>query len=322
MATATLALPEDALAALREQIRQVVLEEAHHVLKDVEWRHAQVLERERTLCDKAPWMNRKVTAEDFNTSQHILTGYTITNNSPGAGQVAWTALHIVYNGVDNVITDGNTALKYAWWALATPTAMQTSNTKPTLGKDDLLVFVNNGGTAVITALDSNQSLPTLVANAAIDSTALATGAVTTTAIANNAVGATQIANNAIGTTQLANGAVTTTQISATAGITGTQIAGTTVTAANIANNTVTATQIANNTIGATQIANGAITTTQISGTAGITGTQIAGTTVTSTNLANGAVGTTQLASGSVTSTILGSGAVTAVKLSTLQHVLY
>jgi hypothetical protein len=313
MATAALALPEDALAVLREQIRQVVLEEAHHVLKDVEWRHAQVLERERTLEDRTPWMRRKVTAEDFNTSQHILTGYTITNNSPGAGSVAWASLHIVYNGVDNVITDGNTALKYGYWQIATPTAMQTSNTKPTLGKDDLLIFVNTGGTAVITALDSNQSMPQLVANAAIDSTALATGAVTTTAIANNAVGSTQLANNAVGTTQLANGAVTTTQISATAGITGTQIAGTTVTAANIANNTLTTTQIS---------ATAGITGAQLSGTAGITGGQIAGTTVTSTNLANGAVGTTQLASGAVTSTILGSGAVTAVKLSTLQHVLY
>jgi hypothetical protein len=265
MAVATLSLPSDALEGLREQIRQVVLEEAHHVLKDVEWRHAQVLERERVLEGRLPWMRRKVTAEDFNTSQHILTGYTITNNSPIAGSVAWASLHIVYNGTDNVITDGNTALKYGYWQLASPTTMQTSNTKPTLGKDDLLVFVNTGGTAVITALDSNQSLPVLVANAAIDSTALATGAVTTTAIANNAVGTTQLANGAVTTTQIsATAGITGTQLSSTAGITGTQIASTTVTSTNLAAGAVGTTQLATGSVTSTILGAGAVTAVKLS----------------------------------------------------------
>lgn len=265
MATATLVPPTDLWDELREQIRQVVLEEAHHVLRDVEWRHAQVLERERTLADKAPWMRRKVTAEDFNTSQHILTGYTITNNSPTGGSVAWASLHIVYNGVDNTITDGNTNLKYGYWQLASPTAMQTSNTKPTLGKDDLLVFVNNAGTAIITALDSNQSLPVLVANAAIDSSALATGAVTSTAIASGAVGTTAIANGAVTTTQIsATAGITGTQLSGTAGITGGQIAGTTITATNIAAGAVGTTQMASASVTSTILGAGAVTATKLS----------------------------------------------------------
>lgn len=226
-------LADEIVARLRPEIRKAVLEEADHVLRDVEWRFAQALERERLSPRPMKWMQRKVTAEDLDTTRHMLTGYTITNNSPSGGSIAWSGLHIVYQGTDYAITASNTANKYVYWVKATSTTvLQTSNTKPTLGTDDLLVFLNNSGSAVVMASDSNQSLPMAVGNSAVDSGGLATGAVTSGAIAAGAVLSAAIGSGQVGSTQIATGAVGSTQIAGGA-VGNTQLASGAVSAANL-----------------------------------------------------------------------------------------
>lgn len=274
----------------RDVIRQAIIAEAGHFLRDMEWRYAQA----RELVDEAVGVaalrgisgsldgldaadiamlvnGRKLTAEDLNTSRHLLTGFAVTNNSPGAGQIAWASLHIVYNGTDYAITDGNTALKYVWWAKATSTTvLQTSNTKPTLTVDDVLMFINNGGTAINAVVDSNQSMPNAVANSAVDAGAIVAAAVGTSALATGAVTSSILAAGAVTSTAMGTGAVTSTAIAAGAVL-------------------------------AAALGTGAVTSTAI---------------------ASGAVGSSALAAGAVTSTVLASGSVTATKLNIQTHTIY
>lgn len=72
---------------------------------------------------------------------------TITNNSPGAGSVAWAGLIVKLKGVDYTVTDGNSSKKYLWWDLSNPSTMQESDTTPTLTIDDCIVIINVSGTA-------------------------------------------------------------------------------------------------------------------------------------------------------------------------------
>lgn len=76
--------------------------------------------------------------------------YTVTNNSPNPGEISWANLSIQYSGVTYPITDGSTASKYAYWDKSVSTSvLQTSNTFPNLADEDLMVFLNKSGTAVV-----------------------------------------------------------------------------------------------------------------------------------------------------------------------------
>lgn len=158
-------------AALREFMHQ----EFQHFLTDIEFRVKQAYDvQNRTSV----FDGEQVYAEDMNLMLHQITGYTMTPNSPGAGSIAWTAVHIVFGGVDYTCADGSTNLKYVWFVkpgTGTTATLQTSNTKPTLGPNDCLVFVNNGGTP-INALTT--TIPVALADNAVDSGAIANGAVT------------------------------------------------------------------------------------------------------------------------------------------------
>jgi len=70
----------------------------------------------------------------------------ITNNSPGAGEVAWSGLIIKFKDTDYPVADGNSNKKYLWWDLDNPNTMQESDTEPTLTMDDCLVILNINGT--------------------------------------------------------------------------------------------------------------------------------------------------------------------------------
>jgi len=156
----------------KQDLRSFMHEEFSHFLQDIEWRYKQTRELSRVGGE------RQVTAEDLDILEHRMTGYTMTANTPVAGSIAWTAVHIVFAGVDYTCADGNTALKYVWFVKpgsGTTATLQTSNTKPTLGPNDCLVFVNQGGTPV-NALTS--TIPVAVIDGAIDSGSLADGAVT------------------------------------------------------------------------------------------------------------------------------------------------
>ena len=319
------------MPVVRQVVRTAILEEAGHFLTDIEWRYKQA----RELLDVAtatpqqanvdmPYgaqpIGRQVTAEDLNLNRHVLTGYTVTNNSPVAGSIAWVALHVVYKGVDNTIADGTTALRFAWFANATPTVMQSSNTKPTLGVDDILLFVNNAGTASVAATDGSASLPLVLGNNSVDSGAIVANAVGTTALASGAVTNAILANGAVATANIQANAVTNATLAANAVAT-TNIQANAVTTGLIAANAITTGLIAANAVNTGQLAAGAVTSTVIG-----TGAVLAG------NIGANAVGTTALASGAVTTAILGANAVTganvalgtlaATRFNTIQHLLY
>jgi hypothetical protein len=129
----------EVIAMLREEMRAAVA--------DIEFRLAQQYEIARRT---ETGLMDKVYVEDIVDQRHRITGYTVTNNSPAAGSIAWASLHVVYMGVDYTIADGNTANKYVWFVKpgsGTTATLQSSNTQPSLGPNDALIFVNNGGVA-------------------------------------------------------------------------------------------------------------------------------------------------------------------------------
>lgn len=306
---------------LAQQVRNVVHGEMSHFLRDVEFRVAQAYDVERrSQRELSDTGTGKVYAEDLHISRHQITGYTVTANSPAAGSIAWASVHIVHNGTDYTMADGNTANRYVWFdpaAVNGTTALQSSNTKPTLTANATLVFINDNGTprdaisaSIPYAIGDNAVDSNSILAGAVGSTALAAGSVIAGKIGTDAVTSTQIAAGAVGSGELVDGAVTTVKIG-TDQVTATQIAGGAVGTSEIATDAVTATQIATGAVGSGEIAAGAVI-------AGKIGTDA----VTNTNLASNAVGSAELIDGAVTAGKVGAAAITAAKLNTLQHLIY
>ena len=72
---------------------------------------------------------------------------SVTDNSPGAGSIAWTGLIITKNAVEYAIDNGNSDKRFLWWDADSANTLQESDTFPTLVEDDgdRLVFVNISG---------------------------------------------------------------------------------------------------------------------------------------------------------------------------------
>lgn len=154
------------VAELREEFQRAVA--------DVEFRLAQQYELKRRM--ETGEMDR-VYAEDIVSTKHMLTGYTLTSNSPSAGSIAWSSLHIVYLGVDYTAVNGNTTNKFVWFVKpgsGTSVTLNTGNTVPTLGPDDQLLFINDGGVARV----ADNSVAYAVAPGSVGNTQLVDGAVT------------------------------------------------------------------------------------------------------------------------------------------------
>lgn len=298
-----------------------------HVLADIDWRISQA----RQMAESPNPAGRQVYAEDLNLPHAVLTGYTVTNNSPAAGSIAWADLHVVYAGVDNTITNGNTNKRYAWWSpTTTPTQLITGDTKPVLAQGEVLIFINNGGTAIVALSDTNASLPRVLSDGAVDSGALIAGSVGSTAIADKAVGTGQIADNAINSGQIAGGAVIAGKLGTNAVATGNiadsavasgKIADKAVATGKLADSAVTATQLANNSVTDTKLLDGAVSTNKLANGA-VGSTKLADNAVGPTKIADNAVGTTKIADNAVNSGKLATGAVSAQKLNILSHLLY
>lgn len=129
--------------------RALIHEEMAAYVADAERRLAQAREIEQAIATGIP--RQTVHAEDLNVNFHMIDGYNLTANSPGAGSIAWANLHVVLAGVDYTITDGNTALKYTWFVKpgsGTSATLSSSNTMPTLAAGDALIFINNAGTPI------------------------------------------------------------------------------------------------------------------------------------------------------------------------------
>ncbi|WPD20171.1 hypothetical protein [Thermaerobacter composti] len=241
-------------AATAEEVRQIVREvlqdELQSLLKDISYR-IQVLANEAANAGR-------VSSHHLNLSQHILDGYTFTNNSPSAGYVSWADCHVVYKGTDYTITDGNTNKKYIYWTLTTPTQFQTSDTKPTLGPDDVLVGINDNGTFNLMMAPGKMIHGAGVVGGSISGSEIASAAIAASHILDGAVTGVKIASGAVGSTQLANGAVTSTKI-ANGAVGNSQLATNAVASGNIQNGAVTGSKIASGAVGSTQLADGAVT---------------------------------------------------------------
>ena len=184
------------------------------------------------------------------------------HNTPSAGYIAWQDVHIQYKGTTYNIPNGNTDKRFVIWRYADPDCFYGSDEFPTLGPEDLLVFLNKNGTYAI--VPKTQIVDgSLIVSDSIMTDAIAANAITTAKIAAGAITADLIAANAIGAGAIAAGAVTADKIAA-GEIATTHLAALAVTADKIAANSVTADKVAANAIGAEKIAAGAITAEKLS----------------------------------------------------------
>ena len=163
---------------------------------------------------------------------HLLDGFTVTDNSPQVGYIAWSNLHIVYKGIDYTITDGNTNLKFAWWDYSvSTTTLQCQDTLPDTTDDDLIIFLNKNGihatVPTTTCIDGS-----LIVTESILADALSANCVTSEKIYAGAVIAEKIATDAVVATKIYAGAITTDKLDAAA-ITTAKIADLAVTNAKI-----------------------------------------------------------------------------------------
>ena len=206
---------------IREVVEDVLRDELHGLLHDVTYRIGVLREEQKHLAG----LEAQVTSGRLNLAQHLLDGFSFTDNSPGPGSVAWVDCSISYKGETYAITDGDTSDKYIWWDFsATPnTVFQESATKPTLEDDDVLIAINTSGvhTMVIGTgrmvngsgiLDSTVNT-TELANSAVTSDKLSSAAVTAGKIATGGISnSNQFANGVVNSDQLASGAVTNAKI--------------------------------------------------------------------------------------------------------------
>lgn len=71
----------------------------------------------------------------------------LTNNSPSAGQIAWGAFSIQYQGVSYTVSAGSTASRWVWWVYngGSPSIQAGADLPSTLTDDDLVLFGNKNG---------------------------------------------------------------------------------------------------------------------------------------------------------------------------------
>lgn len=188
-----------------------------------------------------------ITASKIFINIPILEGDAWTDNSPGAGSIAWNEHTLYYNGAAYTISASNTNLKYIYW-LNGATSYSKSNTNPTLTDGDFIIAVNITGT--------HDLAWNAIANQVIGSAYIEDAAILTAKINDLAVSEAKIGALAVTAAKIAN-----------ATITASQIANATITAANIANATITYAQIADATITGAKIGNLQVDTLQIKGSA-------------------------------------------------------
>lgn len=140
----------------------------------------------------------------------------LTANSPTAGSIAWTAFHIQYNGSSYAVNAGNTADVYTYWLYngGSPSAtLSVSNTQPTLGPDDLLLFINKSGVP-INVQDAQLVDGDIIVNGTITAAQIAAGTITGNLIQAGTITGSLIGANTIVANNIVNGTITSAQINA------------------------------------------------------------------------------------------------------------
>ena len=199
----------------------------------------------------------------------------ITNNSPSAGNIAWGAFTIQYNGTSFAIPAGSTAQRWVWWRYNTgggTSVIEAGPDIPTnLTDDDLVLFGNKNGIGLRVQSTSY-----------VDGELLVDGSVFADAIASN-----QITSNKISTLGLDAGVIKFGEMS------GERIAANTITAMRIAADTITANEIATDAITANEIAANAVTANEIAANA-VTAVKIAADTITGDKIVADTIAATKL----------------------------
>lgn len=124
---------------------------------------------------------------------------TITNNSPSAGYIKWTAFGIQYNGQAFNIPADQTNKKFVWWKYNGGTSPQlvAGDVLPDLTADDIVLFLNKNG------------IGTLVpATQVVDGSLVVSGSILADGIGANQIQAYHVIANAITSEKIAANSVT------------------------------------------------------------------------------------------------------------------
>lgn len=242
----------DIVPDLEAVVERALSTKLQSMLTDVDYRIGLLYDVIERMENKNTKRSKRVGSRDLNLAQHILDGFTITNNSPGAGSVAWANCNIMYRGTNHVITNGNTNLRFVYWMFATPTVFTANANKILLGPDDILVGINTNGTFHLEMLPGKFKDGGGLIDGSVRTLELADNAVTSAKLAALQVLDGHIATNAVTTGKIIDGAVTTVKIGANQ-----------VTTDRIAAGNITAALLATNAVTTPSVADGAITTTKI-----------------------------------------------------------
>ena len=173
-----------------------------------------------------------VTTAKLTIASHFVDNLVLTNDSPSARYIAWSACTMTYNGTQQSISGGYTDEKYIYWDFdTTPTVFRTSATKPSLTASDCLIAINDTGTA-------RQVLGATL----IHGNSIMTGSIYADEIATNAVTAAKIAVDAVTAGKIMAGEIQGYHIKGGT-ITGELIASETILGANIVGGTITANEV-------------------------------------------------------------------------------
>lgn len=99
--------------------------------------------------DGADIKNFSILASKVNTQQVIVTGLTLTDNSPSAGNIAWSACSVFYNGVEYDVPSGNTSGgdQFVYWTVGNFILTEAASFTP--GPTVFLIATNRAGASDI-----------------------------------------------------------------------------------------------------------------------------------------------------------------------------
>jgi hypothetical protein len=195
--------------SIEKIVRNIMDQELKSLLHDIDYRIGILADLAARAGGQPP---SRYNAVDLALPYHVLDGFTFTNNSPGAGSIAWTGCHIVYKGTDNEITDGNTNQKYVCWLASAPTIFTCGDVKPDLTVDDVLVAINDNGAARVLLTPGKMIHGSVMISGSVDETEIKNGAISTAKIADKAVGSAKLGDGAVTNAKLGDGAVTTGKV--------------------------------------------------------------------------------------------------------------
>ena len=84
-----------------------------------------------------------IEATKLSIKKIIIAGMTVTNNSPSAGRIAWSAFSLYYNGTAYSISSGDTALMHAYWTVGNTSLTAANSFTP--GPTIFEILTNSAG---------------------------------------------------------------------------------------------------------------------------------------------------------------------------------